>query len=129
MKSFRLHVPRGPGLVGDVVGIVLGFVVAWVVIRSGWFGENGRVWFLLIGALSLGSLRGIYKGKLRKKYPAARWLPVLTIGQSFLIVGVAALLMLPGVGNPGIALIFLLPAIVCIATFVYVNRGDPDVME
>ena len=87
-----------------------------------------RVAALLAGAVFVGCLcRGHLCRGLREKYPNARWIGLLAVGLAIATFGVIARFVVPGAEEGSFTLIFFIPAGVCIAVFVLINRRDPDV--
>ena len=87
-----------------------------------------RVVALLAGAVFVGYLcRGYLCRSLRQKYPNARWIGLLAVGFAIVTFGVIARFVVPGAEEGSLTLSFIVPAGVCIATFVIINRRDPDV--
>ncbi len=130
MKSFRLHIES----ISDITQSALGFFIgAGIVGLAYFFGIANPVLYtlLLLGAASFtGYLcRGTLCRMLKNQYPNARWTPLLAIGFSLCGFGALAQFLAPeGIRNT-VILALLLPAGICIATFVVANKNDPDVMR
>jgi hypothetical protein len=128
MKSFRLY--TGPkaeliqGIVALLIGVGLFLALHYVTIaETAW-----RVVAVMAGAVFVGYLcRGQLSRSLRQQYPNARWIGLLAVGLAIAAFGVIARFVVPGAEEGAFTLAFILPAGGCIATFVIINRSDPDV--
>jgi uncharacterized membrane protein HdeD (DUF308 family) len=128
MKSFRLHTEPKRELIQGIVALVIGvglFLALhhFQIAQTAW-----RVVAVLVGAVLVGSLcRGQLCRALRQRHPNARWIGLLAVGFAIATFGVIARVVVPGAEEGTFTLAFILPAGACIATFVIINRRDPDV--
>ncbi len=128
MKSFRLHTgPKGE-LIQAIVALLIG-VGLFLALHHFHIAETAwRVVAVLVGAVFVGYLcRGQLCRSLRQRYPNARWIGLLAVGLAIVTFGVIARFVVPGAEESAFTLAFILPAGACIATFVIINRRDPDV--
>jgi|JI10StandDraft_1071094.scaffolds.fasta_scaffold351516_2 hypothetical protein len=128
MKSFRLHIGPKSELVQDVVGISVGaglFLILhfFPIAETAW-----RIIAIIAGAVFVGYVcRGRLSRSLRTRYPNARWIGLLAVGLAIAMFGVIARFVVSKADENATTLAFILTAGACIATFVVVNRQDPDV--
>ena len=128
MKSFRLH--TGPK--GELIQFAIALLIAvglFLALHYFHITETAyRVVAVLAGAVFVGYLcRGQLCRKLRRRYPNARWIGLLAVGFAIATFGVIARFVVPGADEGAFTTAFILPAGACIATFVIINRRDPDV--
>jgi hypothetical protein len=84
----------------------------------------------MFGAVLVSYLcRGHVCRSLRTKYPNARWIGLLAVGFAIAAFGFLARFVVPHADERAFTLAFILPAGACIATFVIINRKDPDVIR
>lgn len=130
MKSFRLHTgPKGE-LIQGIVALLIG-VGLFLALHHFHIEETAwRVIAVLACAVFVGYLcRGQLCRSLRQRYPNARWIGLLAIGYAILTFGVVARFVVPGAEESAFMAAYILPAGVCIAIFVVINRRDPDVIR
>jgi hypothetical protein len=128
MKSFRLHTESKRELIQGIVALLIG-VGLFLALHYFHIAETAwRVVAVLAGAVFVGYLcRGQLCRMLRQRYPNARWIGLLAVGFAIATFGVIARFVVPGAEEGAFTLAFILPAGACIATFVIINRRDPDV--
>ena len=130
MKSFRLHTESKTDLVLGIIALLVG-VGLFLALHHFHIAETvWRVVAVFGGAVFVGFLcRGQLCRALRQRYPNARWIGLLAVGFAIGTFGVIARFVVPGAEEGAFTLAFILPAGVCIATFVIVNRRDSDVTK
>ena len=128
MKSFRLHIESKSELVQSAIGLIIGVGVFLALQHFDVSGIGYRVVMLLLAAVMAGYLwRGQLGRTLRRRFPNARWIPLLAVGFTIAGFGVIARFVLPQADDGWFTLAFILPAGACIVAFVIINRRDPDV--
>ncbi len=129
MKSFRLHIQSRSDLLQSLLGFLIGSAAVLILLYAPIPSQLAQTLLLLAAAIITGYLIRSYPARaLRRRYPNARMLPLLTIGLS--ICAAAAFFqffLLPQ--SPTLMLAFYLPAFTFIAAFIFINRRDPDVMK
>ena len=128
MKSFHLDTTSKREVIQMVGALLIGVGLFFAL---EYFQITATVWravTLLSGAVFVGYLcRGHLCRSLRRKYPNARWIGLLAIGLSIASFWATARLVVPGAEDGSLTLVFIIPAGACIATFVFINRKDPNV--
>ena len=128
MKSFHLQPEPKREVVLSIAALLVGVGLFLALRRYPISQTAWRIVAVLAGALVVGYLcRGQLCRTLRQRYPKARWIVLLALGFSIAIFGVVARFTVPGAEEGTFTLAFILPAGACIATFVIVNRRDPDI--
>jgi hypothetical protein len=128
MKSFRLHTDSKGELIQFVIAVLIG-IGLFLALHYFPIAETAyRVVVVLAGAVFVGYLcRGQLCRALRRQYPNVRWIGLLAAGFAVLTFGGVARFIVPGGEEGSFTLAFILPAGACLATFVIINRKDPDV--
>jgi peptidoglycan/LPS O-acetylase OafA/YrhL len=128
MKSFHLHTGSKGELIQFVIALLIG-VGLFLALHHFHITETAyQVMAVLAGAVFVGYLcRGQLCRRLRGRYPNARWVGLLAVGFAIATFGVIARFVVPGADEGAFTLAFILPVGACIATFVIINRKDPDV--
>lgn len=125
MRSFRLD----PDSVDEVVESWPLFLVALVIaIPLGLLAANnpwGRILIPMLFGVVLGPR---IVGRLRRSYPTAKHLWLLSIGMMTSFIGVLARMAFPDWQGAGFDLTWLGIAFFTILAFVLVNRGNKDVV-
>lgn len=130
MKSFRLHTDSKGELIQFGVAVLIGVGVFLALLYFPIAETALRIALALAGAVSAGYLcRGQLCRALRQQYPNARWVGLLAVGFAILTFGGVARFVVSGGEESSFTLAFILPAGVCIATFVVVNRSDSNVTK
>jgi hypothetical protein len=128
MKSFRLETGSKQEVIQTIIALLIGVGLFFAL---DYFRITDAVWrvaALLAGAVFAGYLgRGHLCRRLRQRYPKARWIGLLAVGIAIATFGVIARFVVPGAEEGSFTLAFIIPAGACIATFVIINRKDPDV--
>ena len=130
MRSFRLDADSVTELLDSwpafIIAPLLFFLFAYLGITHLW----GRVCAVLICGIFGGfMLRGVIARQFREQYPGARWLWLLTVGQTSAVVGVATMLAFPGGLNTPFNLSWLGISFFSILLFVIVNRKNRNVVR
>ena len=128
MRSFRLHTESKAELIQFAVAVLVS-VGLFLALHYFHIADTAyRVAAVLVGAVFVGYLsRGQLCRSLRQRYPNARWIGLLAVGFAIITFGVIARFVVPGADEGTFTLAFIPPAGACIATFVIINRRDPDV--
>ena len=129
MKSFRLYAAELKGdLIQGIAALLIG-VGLFSALHQFRIAETAwRIVAILPGAVFVGYLcRGQLCRVLRQRYPNTRWMGLLAVGFAIAAFGGIARFVVPGAEEGAFTLAFVLPAGACIATFVIINRKDPDV--
>ena len=130
MKSFRLQTDPKRDLVQFLIAGIIGVGLFLALHFFPITGTALRIAAVLAGAVFVGYLcRGQLCRALRQRYPNARSIGLLAVGFAILTFGGIARFLVPGADEGSFTLAFILPAGACIATFVAINRRDPDVTE
>jgi hypothetical protein len=84
---------------------------------------------LICGVFGGYMLRGVVARRFREQYPGARWIGLLTVGLTSVVVGVATMLAFPhSLGTP-FDLAWLGTSFFSILLFVLINRKNKDVVR
>ena len=130
MKSFRLDRDSVASFLDSWPALVFGGLVVGACVYVGMTHPWGRVAGVLLCGLYGGyALRGVAAGRLRKRYPNARWIGLLSIGTATLLIGVFTRMAFREVEGSSFDLAWLGVSFGSILTFVIANRHDPDVIR
>ena len=130
MRSFRLDIVSVTKLLDSwpafVIAPLLVGLFAYLGITHLW----GRVCAVLMCGFFCGYLfRGLTAQRFRERYPDARWIWLLTIGQTSLVVGVATILAFPNRLRTLFDVAWLAMSFLSILLFVVINRRNPNVFR
>jgi hypothetical protein len=130
MRSFRLDADSVTELLDSwpafIIAPLLFFLFAYLGITHLW----GRVCAVLICGIFGGfMLRGVIARQFREQYPGARWLWLLTVGQTSAVVGVATMLAFPDRHSIPFDLCWLGISFFSILLFVLINRKNREVVR
>ena len=128
MKSFRLHTGSKSEVIQTIIATLIGVGLFLALHYLGITDAVWRIVAILAGAVSVGYLcRGHLARGLRQKYPNARWVGLVAVGFTIATFGAIAHFVVPSADESTITSAFFIPAGLCIAAFVFINRKDPDV--
>ena len=128
MKSFRLHTGSTAEIVQLIIAAIISIGLFWTFRYFQITDTAYRVISIMVVAVVVAYLcRGTLCRSLRRQYPNARWIGLLAVGISVATFGTAARFIVPGADQGALTLGYILTAGACIATFVIINRSDPDV--
>jgi hypothetical protein len=130
MRSFRLDSDSVAHFLDSWPSLVIGALLAGVCVYVGINQPWGRVAaVLLCGVYGGYLLRGVTSKRLRRRYPNASYLWLLSAGMATMTLGVATRMAFPDVQGTTFDLAWIGVSFVSILAFVLANRGDEDVVR
>ena len=129
-RSFRLDPDSVTEFLDSWPALLIGALVACLSVYLGMTHLWGRIFAVfLFGTYGGFLLRGVAGERLREQYPGARWVWLLSVGFTTLVVGVATGMAFPETRGSAFDRAWLGVAFFSILAFVLANRKNKNVVR
>lgn len=130
MKSFRLDTQSIKDTIERWPTMLAALVICALLVYVGWFDAIGRGILIVFGGVYFGYvLRGTVTGNLRRKYPNAKHVWLVSIGLTGATLGVIVRMLMPSLQGGFVDYVWIVLAFTTILAFVIINRDVSDILK